>query len=136
MRSNFLRGSSVLLVLIWLLAGCASQPSPPPGVIKITSNPQYDARMAKRIATQWHALLNSSALDYNTGSVTVAFILYSDGSVSDVRITANNVGVLSGWICVEAILKSDPFPKWSQEMVKTIGKNHCDANFTFNYQGQ
>lgn len=137
MRSNVLNGSwASILICFWLLAGCASQPSPPPGVIKITSDPQYDARMAKRIATQWHALLNTSALDYDTGSVTVSFVLYSDGSVSDVRITANSVGVVSGWISVEAILKSDPFQKWSPEMVKKMGKNHCDASFTFNYQAQ
>lgn len=137
MRNGLLTGASVLiLICFWLLAGCASQPAPAPGEIKITLNPQYDARMAERIAKQWHALLNNPALDYNTGTVVVHFVLHSDGTISDINITANTAGPLPGWISVEAIAKCVPFQKWSPGMVKKLGKNHCDANFTFNYQRQ
>lgn len=137
MRNELVKGSSLLILICFLLlAGCVSQPSPAPGEIQITSNPQYDAQMAKRIAKQWHELFNTAALDFSTGSVQVAFVLYADGSVSDIHITANTAGYVPGWICVEAILKCEPFPKWSPAMIKQLGKNHCDAGFTFNYQGQ
>ena len=137
MRNKLLNGScALILICFWLLAGCASQvPTAPPGAIRITGNPQYDGRMANRIAKQWHAVLNSSALDYNTGTVKVSFVLYADGSVSDIHITENTAGYVPGYVSAETILKCVPFAKWSSEMVKKIGKNHCDADFTFNYQG-
>jgi hypothetical protein len=129
--------SVLILICFWLLAGCASQqPAPPPGAIRVTGNPQYDSRMASRIAKQWHALLNSSALDYNPGTVRVAFVLYADGSVSDIHITENTAGYVPGYVSAETILKCVPFAKWSPEMIKNLGTNHCDADFTFNYQGQ
>lgn len=131
-----LHRSALILICFWLLAGCASQPSPPPGAIKITSNPQYDAKIAKRIEKNWREALNTTALDYYTGTVVVSFVLHSDGAVSDIRLTKNNVGYIPGWICVKAIVKSAPFPKWTPEMVQKLGKNYCDVDFTFNYQGQ
>jgi len=137
MRNHFLYRSSVLiLICFWLLTGCASQVAPvPPGAIKITGNPHYDMQIAKRVEKNWHAALNTTALDYSTGRVTVSFVLYADGSVSDIHITTNTAGYVPGYISMETILKCIPFPKWSPEMVKTLGKNHCDADFTFNYQG-
>jgi hypothetical protein len=137
MRNKLLNGSSALFLIgFWLLVGCASPlPAVPQGAIRITGNPQYDSRMANRIAKEWHAVLNTSALDYNTGTVKVSFVLYADGSVSDIHITGNTAGIVPGYVSAETILKCVPFPKWSPEMVKTLGRNHCDADFTFNYQG-
>jgi|SRR5579864_4401598 len=136
MRSIFLKGPSLLiLICCWLLAGCASQNSAEmPGGIKITSNPQYDEKMAERILKQWYKLLNNSALDFSTGKVEVTFVLYADGTVSDLNIARNTAGYVPGWVCVEAILKCAPFPKWSPAMVKKLGKNSCDVDFTFDYR--
>lgn len=119
-----------------LLTGCSTPDSHiPPGAIKITSNPQYDARMAKRILKNWLELSNNSDINFNSGKIVVSFVLHSDGTVTDTDITVNNVGYLPGMTCVEAVLKSSPFPKWSSEMVKKLG-DHCDVAFTFNYHGQ
>jgi hypothetical protein len=137
MRRNLVRGSSILIwICFWLLTGCANEHSPaPPGAIRITSNPQYDEKIAKRILKNWLELSNNSDVNFNSGKVIVSFVLHSDGTVTDTDITMNNVGYLPGLTCVEAVLKSTPFPKWSSEMVKKLG-DHCDVEFTFNYHGQ
>jgi hypothetical protein len=119
-----------------LLTGCSTPDySPPPGTIRITTNPQYDKKMVDRILKNWFELSNNSDVNFNTGEVVVSFVLHSDGTVTGTDITANNIGYLPGMTCVEAVLKSSPYPKWSSAMVKKLG-DHCDVEFTFNYHGR
>ena len=135
------------LFCTWLLTGCSTQsiqpvtqPSDTSATniniklnVKVTQFSDYDTAFVERVSGQWYKLLDSGKfeLDY-TGKVVLRFRLHSDGTVSDIKISKNNVGSLLGFVCVKAVNNSMPFPKWSPEMVKKLG-TYVDIEFTFDY---
>jgi outer membrane biosynthesis protein TonB len=95
---------------------------------------EYDGRIVDAIRSRWYDLLDSQkfAMD-RTGKATITFHLNPDGSVTEVRIAANTVGELLGYVCQEAIEQAAPFGAWSPEMRRIIGTNYREITFTFYY---
>jgi outer membrane biosynthesis protein TonB len=141
-------------VSITLLAGCVTRSSEP--VCKPTSNTpiapstnnyagtnsqvnitgfqHYDRVFIERIRNKWLRPLDNERFDQHfTGKVTIHFILHSDGTVSDIKITENNVGDVLSHLCEDAIQKCAPFHKWSPAMIKEIGA-YRECRFTFYYE--
>lgn len=94
----------------------------------------YDRAIVEAISQRWYDLLDSQQFaDSRTGKVTVYFHLNPDGSVTELKTTANSVGDLLGYICQEAIQQAAPFGKWPSDMRRMIGTNFREITFTFYY---
>lgn len=98
-----------------------------------TSFGGYDRAIIEAISGRWYGLLDQQqfALD-RTGSVTINFRLNPDGSVTEARITANTVGDVLGYLCLESIQQSAPFGQWPSDMRLKFG-SHREITFTFFY---
>ena len=94
----------------------------------------YDRAIVEAISQRWYDLLDSQQFaDSRSGKVTVTFHLNSDGSVTELRATANSVGDVLGYICQEAIQQAAPFGKWPSDMRRMIGASFREITFTFYY---
>jgi outer membrane biosynthesis protein TonB len=95
---------------------------------------EYDRAIIEAVQQYWQDELdrNQFAAD-RTGQVTVKFDLHYDGSVDHVEIIQNNVGVLLGSFCAEAIQQTAPYGKWPSDMLHEIGETKFTVTFTFDY---
>ncbi len=94
----------------------------------------YDRRIVDAIQSRWYDLLDSQQFASDrTGKATITFHLNPNGSVTEVKIAANTVGELLGYVCQEAIEQAAPFGAWSPEMQRMIGTNYREITFTFYY---
>ena len=94
----------------------------------------YDRAIVEAISQRWYDLLDSQSFaDSRTGKVTVYFHLNPDGSVTELKTTANAVGDVLGYLCQEAIQQAAPFAKWPPDMRRMIGANYRELTFTFYY---
>jgi hypothetical protein len=93
----------------------------------------YDRAIIEAIQSRWYDLLDKQkfALD-RTGKVTVTFKLNSDGTVTELKIADNSVGVLLGYVCQESIADAAPFGAWPSDMRRYYGTSR-DVTFTFYY---
>lgn len=98
-----------------------------------TSFGGYDRAVIEAISQRWYDLLDRQqfAMD-RTGKVTIYFHLNPDGSVTESKITANTVGDIYGYLCLEAIEQSAPFGKWPSDMRLKFG-TYREITFTFYY---
>lgn len=94
----------------------------------------YDEQFIEAVTQRWYDLLDNQqfALD-RTGKVVVKFHLNYDGTISDMNVLQNNVGVLLATLCEDAIHDPAPYAAWPEEMHRTIGKNYREITFTFFY---
>jgi outer membrane biosynthesis protein TonB len=93
---------------------------------------EYDAAIFEAIEQYWNNELDRFARD-RTGEVTIQFHLNYDGTVSDVKILDNNVGILLGTFCQDAIEGSAPYAKWPGDMRRMIGANYRQITIKFIY---
>jgi hypothetical protein len=94
----------------------------------------YDRAIVQAISQRWYDLLDSQQFaDSRTGKVTVYFHLNTDGSVTELRTSANSVGELLGYVCQEAIQQAAPFAQWPSDMRRMVGANFREITFTFYY---
>ena len=102
--------------------------------VRATPFGEYDAAMFAAIQQYWDNELDSRqfALD-RTGRVTIQFNLNYDGTVTDVKILNNTVGILLGSVCQDAIEGPVPFARWSSGMRGEIGRNYRQITVTFLY---
>ncbi|HEX5399584.1 MAG TPA: hypothetical protein VFY06_11110 [Verrucomicrobiae bacterium] len=102
--------------------------------VKATPFGQYDADFVDAVQYRWYALLRSQqfALD-RTGKVVLRFHLHYDGTISDMTVLENTVGVLLGYVCEEAINDPAPYKPWPEDMRRMVGKNYREVTFTFYY---
>jgi outer membrane biosynthesis protein TonB len=98
-----------------------------------TSFGGYDRAVIQAISQRWYDLHDHQqfALD-RTGKVTIYFHLNPDGSVTESKITANTVGDVLGYLCLESIEQSAPFGKWPSDMRLKFGA-YREITFTFYY---
>jgi hypothetical protein len=94
----------------------------------------YDRAIIEAVQQRWYDLLDSQKFASDrTGKVTVYFHLNPDGSVTESKVTDNNVGALLGYVCQEAIEQSAPFGKWPADMRRMVGADFREITFTFYY---
>ena len=94
----------------------------------------YDRKIVEAISQRWYDLLDSQQFaDSRTGKVTVYFRLSPDGTVTELKTTANAVGDVLGYLCQEAIQQAAPFGKWPSDMRRMVGTNYREITFTFYY---
>jgi len=101
---------------------------------KATAFGQYDAAMFEAIQQYWDDELDrhSFARD-RAGKVTIQFVLHFDGTVSQVQIVENDVGILLGSLCQESIDQTSPYAKWPSDMLHEIGSTERPITVTFIY---
>jgi len=150
---TLLRG--VGMVIIWCLLGCQS---PREGAYKAhigfsvasdkTSEAlpswtslgdtgecrDYDTSLITAIEERWYDLLLSVAPYEKPGTVVISFELYSDGKISDLRVTETSVEKVLTGMCLKAIWDLEPYPKWPEQMRQLVGKDSRKITFTFNYR--
>jgi len=91
----------------------------------------YDQKLVSDISQKWHALLDKEKYDdSDNGKLVVAFKLYQDGNVSDIKLSGNT-NALAAPCCVQAIKDCSPFPKWPDVMRSIVNTNFREINFTF-----
>jgi outer membrane biosynthesis protein TonB len=100
--------------------------------VKGTPLGEYIARMVDAVDDHWHKLLENQSADL-TGKVVLHFRLHSDGSVSDMKPTINEVGDLLEAACERGVREPSPFGKWTPDMCRDFG-DHYDITFTFYYE--
>lgn len=91
----------------------------------------YDARIVDAIRTKWYALLENRTSP--RGHVTIEFRLHSNGSVSHMKTTEQDVGDLFAFLCQNAIMTPAPYEKWSEEVRSAVRQDYRDVKFTFFY---
>jgi outer membrane biosynthesis protein TonB len=101
---------------------------------KATAFGAYDAAIFAAIQQYWDdELENNSFARDRTGRVTVQFVLHYDGTVSQVQIVENGVGILLGSYCQESIDRTAPYAKWPSDMLHEIGSTERPITVTFIY---
>jgi len=94
----------------------------------------YWNRVLEAIERQWNNLVysNQKSIPFNGQEVTIEFVLSRDGSVSDVRVVASNVGRLPEALALDAVRSPAPFPEWTPEMISQMGTS-TPKRLTFIY---
>jgi len=101
---------------------------------KATAFGQYNAQIIAAIQQYWDDELDRNQFaDDRIGKVTIRFVLHYDGTVSHVEILENDVGILLGSFCQEAIDQTAPYEKWPNDMLHEIGSTERTITFTFIY---
>jgi outer membrane biosynthesis protein TonB len=102
--------------------------------VKATPFGAYDQRFIEAVTQRWYDLLDSQqfALD-RTGKVALRFHLNYDGTVTEMTVLQNTVGVLLGHVCEDAIHDPAPYAAWPEDMRHLVGANYREITFTFYY---
>ncbi len=102
--------------------------------VKTTPFGAYDAAFIEAVTQRWYDLLDSRqfAMD-RSGKVMLRFHLNYDGSIADMKVLANTVGDVLGYVCQKAVTDPAPFAPWPSEMRRIIGENYREITFTFYY---
>ena len=81
----------------------------------------YDRKLIQAVEKRWFALLDQRNYQGEAkGLVTVKFRLNADGSVSNMRVTKNDVSAALAAVCQSAINDNAPFEQWSERMRKRV----------------
>jgi outer membrane biosynthesis protein TonB len=101
--------------------------------VKATPFGAYDAAIIAAIQKRWYDLLDQSTFPPRTGRVVIEFRLYSDGRITDLKVTEEDVGDILTVYCRRAISDPAPYGPWPSDMRRMIGKEYRDVKFTFYY---
>jgi outer membrane biosynthesis protein TonB len=94
---------------------------------------QYDQQLIAAIKEHWYDLLDQRAYASDArGKVVLQFCLHADGSVTDLHIAHNTVGLVLGDLCRRAVWDPSPFAKWPARMRAMMGDTR-NVQFTFYY---
>ena len=101
--------------------------------VKATPFGAYDAAIIAAIQKRWYDLLDESNFPPRTGKVVIEFRLYSDGRVTDLKVSEEDVGDILTVFCRRAISDPAPYAPWPSDMRRMVGKEYRDVKFTFYY---
>jgi hypothetical protein len=93
----------------------------------------YMKEVRERIGREWLRIVRLRWTGERIGEVTVHFELLPDGSIAQIRITKNTVGVVPGSWCVQAVESSAPFPPFPEEIRNDFNPKRQKIDFTFHY---
>ncbi len=102
--------------------------------VKATAFGAYDAAFIQAVEQRWFDLLdNMSYNGYRRGKVLVQFHLNYNGSISDLKVVEENVGLELSLMCQKAISDPAPYDKWPREMRLMVDKDYREIQFAFYY---
>ena len=95
----------------------------------------YDWKLVQAIRECWLGLLKNNGFARDrTGHVIIAFRLFSDGRISDLRVLNTDVDTVLTLACQSAIDTPAPYEKWPSDMRRFFGQDYRDVQFTFWYE--
>ncbi|OIR07298.1 hypothetical protein GALL_105540 [mine drainage metagenome] len=96
---------------------------------------QYLRELTETVQVQWDKLLmDAKTYPAQGSSVSVTFILKSDGTIGNiVNVQSDTAGRQGKDYCVAAITLPAPYDKWSKDMIATLGDQQ-QMTFVFYYQ--
>ena len=100
---------------------------------KATPFGDYDLAFISAVETRWRYLIDNNLVTPRAGKVICEFKLTYDGRITDMKIENNDVGEILGMFCRNAIEDNQRYPKWPDDMRRTIGANSREIRFTFYY---
>jgi len=100
---------------------------------KATPFGDYDLAFISAVETRWRYLIDNNLVTPRAGRVVCEFKLTYDGRITDMKIENNEVGEILGMFCRNAIEDNQRYPKWPDEMRRTINANSREIRFTFYY---
>jgi hypothetical protein len=101
---------------------------------KATPFGAYDAAFIRAVEQRWFDLLdNMSYNGYRRGKVVVQFRLNYNGTITDVKVTEENVGTGLSLMCEKAISDPAPYDRWPREMRLMVDKDYREIQFAFFY---
>jgi hypothetical protein len=101
--------------------------------VKGTPFGAYDAAFIAAVQQRWYDLIDSSQVVPRSGKVVLYFHLLSDGRITNMKVSENNVGELLCQLCQRGVLDPAPYAKWPTDMRRLIGDNYREVTFTFYY---
>jgi outer membrane biosynthesis protein TonB len=101
---------------------------------KATPFGAYDAAFIEAVEQRWFDLLDNMSYDgYKRGRVVLQFRLNYNGTITDVKVVDENVGLALSLMCQKAITDPSPFDKWPREMRLMVDKDYREIQFAFYY---
>jgi hypothetical protein len=70
---------------------------------------------------------------YRHGKVLVQFRLNYDGTITNLKVVEENVGLELSLMCQKAISDPSPFERWPREMRLMVDKDYREIQFAFYY---
>lgn len=143
--SRFTRLFPIVTCLSLLLGGCASDENRSSydktqgsHIYRAANAPRlgnYDDSLIKAIERTWYSFIDSHKGDkFPRGKVVLEFHLTVDGHITDLNVVKSNVPDMQTYLCKTAVLNSAPFPAWSNDMRRMVGKDYREVRFTFYYE--
>jgi hypothetical protein len=81
--------------------------APPPDWLaaddRATSFEACDGALVQAVQQHWQSLLDGAQVVPRSGKVVLDFNLTPDGRVTDMKVTACQVGLIVGWLCQRAV---------------------------------
>ena len=102
--------------------------------VRATPFGAYDSAIIAAIQKRWYDLLETRdfAATYS-GKVIVQFKLNSDGRVTELKVSQNEVTEILGLLCQRAVQDPAPFAPWPPDLRRLVGKEFREVRFTFFY---
>jgi|ERR1051326_358675 hypothetical protein len=101
---------------------------------KGTGGDAFDFNLIEAVQKSWYRLLDETETPLRTGKVVIEFRNHSDGRVSDLKVTEENVGEAQSSLCRRAILEPAPYAAWPDVKRREIGRESRLMKLTFNYE--
>jgi outer membrane biosynthesis protein TonB len=102
--------------------------------VKATPFGAYDSAIIAAIQKRWYDLLNTRDFSATySGKVIVEFRLNSDGRVTELKVSQNEVTEILGLLCQRAVQDPAPFAAWPPDLRRLVGKEFREVRFTFYY---
>ncbi len=95
---------------------------------------EYTQRYREAIYKQWITLISEITLGSEDvpSTVSIAFIMTSEGRIKDLTIIDTSAGQLTSHICEDAIRSRSPFGNWTDSMIQTLGEE-TEITINFHY---
>jgi len=89
----------------------------------------YDQLIASHLNTKWLTIIAEK--DFTPAKVVAKFRLHEDGSVSDIKISGDDVHAT---YCEASIMQCAPFPQWPDELQTGTGLGIREVIYTFEFR--
>jgi hypothetical protein len=86
--------------------------------------PDYISELTEIITSQWRQYSEGSpGIPPHKSHVTITFKINSKGETDIIKVEDTNCGKQGVWCCKSAIQQTQPYRKWTQEMIAVLGED-------------